>query len=70
MRRVLRRCGVRPAEAIAIGDEIRDVEAARSAGIAFGAVSWGFGRPEALAAQAPAVIFGTMDEIPAHVFGR
>jgi phosphoglycolate phosphatase len=69
MRRVLRRCGVRPAEAIAIGDEIRDVEAARSVGIPFGAVSWGFARPEALAARAPAVMFGTMDDIPAHVFG-
>jgi phosphoglycolate phosphatase len=33
MRRVLRRSGFQPSEAIAIGDEIRDVEAARSVGM-------------------------------------
>jgi len=31
-----------PAQAILIGDEIRDIEAARDAGIASGAVTWGF----------------------------
>ena len=41
-RRVLRRTGVAPAQAIAIGDETRDIEAARGAGIACGALR---GRP-------------------------
>ncbi|MCJ9703909.1 HAD-IA family hydrolase, partial [Bradyrhizobium sp. SHOUNA76] len=33
-RRVIRRAGVEPAQVIAIGDEVRDIEAARAAGIA------------------------------------
>ena len=69
MRQLLRRGRFQPAEVIAIGDEIRDIEAARSVGIAFGAVSWGYARPAALAARAPAVLFATMDEIAAHVVG-
>ena len=69
MRRVLRRSGFHPGDAIAIGDEIRDIEAARSVGIAFGAVSWGYTRPAALTAHDPSVVFGTMDEIPAHIVG-
>jgi phosphoglycolate phosphatase len=69
MRRVLRRSGSQPGEVLAIGDEIRDAEAARSVGIAFGAVSWGYTRPAALAAHAPAIMFATIDEIPLHVGG-
>ncbi|CAH2598702.1 HAD hydrolase-like protein [Rhodovastum atsumiense] len=69
MRHLLRQAGFRPGEAIAIGDEIRDVEAAHSLGIAFGAVSWGYTQPEALAAQAPSVLFSTLDEILVHVTG-
>ena len=42
LRAVLRASGVPAVEAIAIGDEIRDLEAARAEGIAFGAVSWGY----------------------------
>jgi phosphoglycolate phosphatase len=36
-----------------IGDEIRDIRAARKAGIAVAAVTWGFNSPEALAAEDP-----------------
>lgn len=70
MRRVLRRNGFHPGDVMAIGDEIRDVEAAHAIGIAFGAVSWGYTRPAALAAHAPAVVFATIEEIPGHVAGR
>ena len=69
MRRLLRHGGFSPGEAIAIGDEIRDIEAAHAAGIACGAVSWGYARPAALAAHAPAVLFATMEEIAAYVVG-
>jgi Haloacid dehalogenase-like hydrolase len=44
-RRILQRAGVVPAQAIAIGDETRDIEAARAVGIACGAVTWGTRRP-------------------------
>lgn len=39
LRSVLKKSGVRRGEAIFIGDEIRDIEAARAAGIPFGAVA-------------------------------
>jgi phosphoglycolate phosphatase len=63
IRRVLRRSGVAPADAILIGDEVRDAEAAARTGIAFGAVSWGYAKPEALAAHAPVRLFAAVDEI-------
>ncbi|WP_052341393.1 HAD hydrolase-like protein [Salinarimonas rosea] len=52
-RAVARRAGVAPARVICIGDEIRDGEAAREAGLAFGAVAWGYNTPEALARALP-----------------
>lgn len=63
LRGVLRNSGVAAAEAICIGDEVRDLEAAREEGIAFGAVSWGYTRPEALLAHEPEEMFSTVDEI-------
>lgn len=62
-RRVLRQAGVAPSAAIAIGDEIRDIEAARAASIACGAVTWGYADPAALDAARPDMMFATMDEI-------
>ena len=62
-RSVLRRSGYTPAETITIGDELRDLEAARSAGIAFGAVTWGYTRPEALKAQLPDEMFNSIGEV-------
>ncbi|HEY6554047.1 MAG TPA: HAD hydrolase-like protein [Vicinamibacteria bacterium] len=63
LRGVLRDSGIAAAEAICIGDEIRDQEAARAEGIAFGAVSWGYTNPEALLAYEPEEMFSTVDEI-------
>ena len=60
---VLKKAKVVPGEAIAIGDEVRDGEAAKAAGIAFGAVTWGYARPEALRALSPALEFSSVDEI-------
>jgi phosphoglycolate phosphatase len=48
---------------LAIGDELRDLEAATRAGIPFGAVGWGFTHIEALKAQAPAEAFAHMDDL-------
>ena len=63
LRAVLRASGVPAAEAISIGDEIRDLEAARAEGIAFGAVTWGYTNPEALRALAPEEMFASPEEI-------
>ena len=63
-RRVIRRAGVAPDKVISIGDEVRDIEAARAVGIACGAVCWGYAAPAALRALGPDHVFERMDEIP------
>jgi phosphoglycolate phosphatase len=68
-RRVIRRAGLPPQKIISIGDEVRDIEAARTVGIACGAVSWGYAAPAALQALAPDYMFTQMDEI-ADAVGR
>lgn len=62
-RRVIRQASVEPGKVIAIGDEVRDIEAARAVGIACGAVSWGYAAPAALRARGPDYTFERMDEI-------
>ena len=66
-RRVIRRVGVQPENVISIGDEVRDIEAARAVGIACGAVSWGYAAPAALQALAPDYMFAQMDDIAAAI---
>jgi phosphoglycolate phosphatase len=63
IRAVLRTSGVPAGEAIYVGDEIRDAEAARKAGVAFGAVAWGQHSVQALRAQNPAEFFISVQEI-------
>ncbi len=62
-RRVLREARVRPEEAISVGDEVRDIEAARAARIATGAVTWGYATPEILRAHAPTVVFERVEDV-------
>jgi phosphoglycolate phosphatase len=62
-RRVQKRSGIPPSEAICIGDEIRDHEAARAAGLAFGAVSWGYNDADALRQLKPEAFFERPDQI-------
>ena len=53
LRRVVRTSGVASAKVIYVGDEVRDGEAAREAGIAFGAVAWGYHELALLQTQHP-----------------
>ena len=62
-RRVLKRARLAPHDAIAIGDETRDIEAARAAGIACGAVTWGYAAEKALRDRQPDYVFERMEEI-------
>jgi phosphoglycolate phosphatase len=64
---VVRRARVKPAETLCIGDEIRDIEAARAAGLASGAVVWGYNRRETLAERAPTWMFETPDDVAAQL---
>lgn len=63
IRRALKACSVPAARAIYIGDQSVDGEAAGKAGVAFGAVSWGYGSPESLVACRPAEVFATVSEM-------
>jgi phosphoglycolate phosphatase len=62
-KKILRKSGFSTNQAICIGDEIRDIQAARKANISACAVGWGYTRVDALAAQSPDQIFMSMDEI-------
>jgi phosphoglycolate phosphatase len=66
-RTVVRRTGIAAVDAICIGDEVRDGEAARQAGIDFGAVSWGYATAEALQQVSPVLVFDSVAAIPALI---
>jgi phosphoglycolate phosphatase len=59
----MRRARVEPGRVLAIGDEGRDLEAARAAGIDFGAVKWGYTAAERLLALKPDLVFERMEKI-------
>jgi phosphoglycolate phosphatase len=63
LRTLLAREGVAPGRALCIGDEIRDLEAARALGCPFGAVAWGYTEGRALAALGPEHLFSEPAEI-------
>ena len=63
LRRILRQTGVAAGAALAVGDELRDVEAASAAGIDFIGVGWGYATAEALAAATRRSTFANFSEI-------
>ncbi|MGC4072531.1 MAG: HAD hydrolase-like protein [Nibricoccus sp.] len=70
LRKVLRKCGVSAGDALCVGDEVRDIEAAKAEGIPFGAVGWGFTHLRALRECEPEEVFATVGEISAAVSGK
>ena len=62
-KRVLKRTGIPASQALAIGDEMRDAEAAHKAGVDFGAVTWGYANPDALRRLQPALVFDRIEDI-------
>ncbi|WP_408890890.1 HAD hydrolase-like protein [Myxococcus faecalis] len=68
-RRMVKRVKVSPGEVLSVGDEIRDLDAAREAGIPAAAVAWGYTLPEALARHSPDRLFRTLDELRAALLG-
>ena len=61
--------GADPAGCVYVGDAIVDVLAARAAGMAAVAVTWGAGEREALAASGPDTVVDTMADLRAHLLG-
>ncbi len=67
IRRLLAAARVAPGEAVLVGDELRDLEAAREAGVRFVAVAWGYTLPTALAAAGADRLVDRMDGLAAAV---
>jgi len=59
--------GVSRDKVICIGDETRDIEAARAVGLDCGAVGWGYAKPSILAEHRPTVSFNSRSEIISFV---
>ena len=68
--RVVASAGVEPGRAIGIGDEARDITAARQAGIASGAVTWGYATRDLLVSCGPTHVFDTVDDVIATLVVR
>lgn len=62
-RRIVRKSGVKPMDILCIGDEIRDIEAAKKVRIPSGAVAWGYTDIETLEALRPDEVFASVEEI-------
>lgn len=64
---VIKRLGADKRRTIAIGDEVRDIEAARGAGIAAGAVTFGYNAAATLRAHEPDLVFDDYAELVAKL---
>jgi phosphoglycolate phosphatase len=67
-REILSKTGISPRETLCIGDETRDILAAKSENLACGAVTWGFATTEALRAHAPNEVFANVGGILEAVY--
>jgi phosphoglycolate phosphatase len=65
LRNVIAKARVTPARAICVGDETRDIEAAKEVGAASGAVTWGYATESILVAHAPTLLLRTMQDVVA-----
>ena len=63
LRRLLKEQHIQPGDAIYVCDELRDIEAAQSAGVRTVAVSWGFARRRNLVAKRPTALADTPSEL-------
>ena len=62
-RQAIKASGLPPSAILSIGDETRDVDAARAVGIGAGAVLWGYANPEMLLAMNPNATFASPQEV-------
>lgn len=70
LRKVLRQAGVTADQAIYIGDEVRDLQAAHAEGIAFGAVTWGHTPRDVFRPHYPREVFESVESMTNHLLGR
>lgn len=62
-RRVLKKMGIPASAALAVGDETRDIDAAREVGMRAGSVLWGYASEAVLTALAPDALFREPQDI-------
>jgi phosphoglycolate phosphatase len=63
MKKLMKKEGFTPSDCLYVGNETRDIEASRKAGISCISVGWGFSSPAALKAHKPAVLVTTPREL-------
>lgn len=63
--RLMRRHEVAPERFLLVGDEMRDIDAARKAGVRAGSVAWGYNHVDALRERKPDELFLTVADLPA-----
>ena len=63
LKRIIRRYGLDKSETIYIGDEVRDMESAKAAGVVSGAVIWGYNDKELLQKEEPDFVFYKASDI-------
>jgi phosphoglycolate phosphatase len=63
LKKILRENDIQPTEAIYVGDEPRDIEASKHAGMPCVAVAWGYNAPELLAEHAPMVVVRKVSQL-------
>lgn len=69
-KRVLKQLKLSSAQAISVGDEVRDVDAARRVGIDSIAVGWGLSHPDALTAAKAGALAKTHHELSSLLLAR
>jgi phosphoglycolate phosphatase len=67
IRSVIRRLHVRATEILFVGDETRDIEAAKKVGIRMAAVTWGYNSRRSLEAMRPDFVFESPSELVAFL---
>jgi phosphoglycolate phosphatase len=68
-RRIRRQSRLPGSRILAVGDEVRDIEAARRTGLHAAAVCWGYATPSRLAVSRPRLTFRSIDEIAPALTG-
>lgn len=62
-RKVIKKAGGTPARTLCVGDEVRDIEAAKEAGCAAAAVDWGFATRDILAEHEPDHLLNSCNQL-------
>ena len=63
MKKILKNCGVDNEYSIYIGDELRDIEAAKKVNIPSEVVSWGYNKIQVLKEKTPDEVFLNIHDI-------